>query len=533
MAENESSSTTPKRRYGYKQLREFDPQYFHAWSASVRGAFRERSWTSFLDTEPTTTERESPSTSMDEAFAFLQQSIPLKYGISLANATTPWDIWTSLQQRYTTKSREDEVRLEGQLLNLVKDPKMSLDDHIEKFETLISTILDIQPEARQYDEIKINSYYLRTLELLHDPNEDWKGFIAMLGKTWMEYTRNQLYSESITYYHTHILPHIRKTTSPESDAPKILATSTTRGRGNSDTRGSYRGRGRGNSGNYRGNFQSNRGNYQQTNRPSYPSDPNEFCAFHDRWGHSTEQCVAMKDYVKEKRNERNTNTTNQQRNFGNQQSGNQQRSYGQQQQQQPPQQQQQNAPQNYSRNNYNQQGPARAAQIQTTALQTSTTSDTRPWLYDSCCSDNMTGNFEYLHDYRPFDEPQSVTGIGNTLLYGHGIGTAILQSDDNDKNSIHELTRTWYVPGLKDSIISHHWTRFNDISVSIDENHDYHLYSLQPGSTFQLKSEQIHRLTTLPQFSNQSTIDIDIHKSFDNNSTHHCNTIGPRRTPYA
>ena len=139
---------------------------------------------------------------------------------------TAAQIWLSFKQRYASQSREDELRLEGQLLDFKKQSIDTLDQHITKFDNLISAIMAQQPQDQRYDDTKINRYFLRTLETANIPNEDWKGFITFTGKTWFSITKDQLFSEARTYYNTHIQGQqsVHNTDSYIKEAPKALIT---------------------------------------------------------------------------------------------------------------------------------------------------------------------------------------------------------------------------------------------------------------------------------------------------------------------
>ena len=184
--------------------------------------------------------------------------------------------------------------------------------------------MDQQPPSCQYDNIKINSYFLRTLAMSKIPTEDWKGFIPFEGKNWLTYTKEQLYSEARTYYNTNILPLLSTTTPESSQAQstehKALAINThstdqlrqsiqsnTNQSNNNDNRGHSRGRGRGGRGQYqgrgsgRGYYNSNNNNYNYNSntsqRQEYPRDPNAWCNYHCKYGHSNEQCHSQQHAI--------------------------------------------------------------------------------------------------------------------------------------------------------------------------------------------------------------------------------------------
>ena len=84
------------------------------------------------------------------------------------------------------------------------------------------------------------------------------------------------------------------------------------------------------------------------------------------------------------------------------------------------------------------------------SLKTTTGDD--QWIYNTACTDHMTGNFDIFQFYSEFLEPKPVSSINGTL-YAQGYGTIVL-SDEN--HHIHELHDVMYVPDLDDSIISKH-----------------------------------------------------------------------------
>jgi hypothetical protein len=113
-----------------------------------------------------------------------------------------------IQDQYNPKTREDEVRLEAQVLDTRKLLTDTIEQRIQKFDELVTNLLNHQPDGRRYDDTKINQYFLRYLKLSNIKNKDWKGFITFQGKAWLTSTKDQLYADATTYYHTHILPHL-------------------------------------------------------------------------------------------------------------------------------------------------------------------------------------------------------------------------------------------------------------------------------------------------------------------------------------
>jgi hypothetical protein len=225
MASNSPDTTTSTTRYAYKKLPTFDPAFYRSWSSEVRDAFTERTWTDYLIPSDKDAASLDPLTTV-QAKAFLTQSIPYGHRAGLEGCTKASEIWLALEQRYAAKSREDELRLEGQLLDLKKLPTDTIDQHIAKFDVLIAAVIAQQPIGQQYDESKKNSYFLRTLETANIPGEDWKGFVTFLGKGWVSLTTHALFAEARTYYNSHLLP-LKATSAAPLTEPKVLAASTT------------------------------------------------------------------------------------------------------------------------------------------------------------------------------------------------------------------------------------------------------------------------------------------------------------------
>ena len=220
-----------------KSLPQFNPTYYLAWASDVRDAFEDRGWTSYLiaptTSEPNTTAATDTSTTstfqpdpviVNKARAFLKAAIPYEYKHGLETFTTAAEIWIALEQRYASTSREDELRLKSQLMDLRKSKSDTIDQHIQKYSAILSSVLAQQQPDRRFDTPEMNSYFLRSLENSNIPDEDWKGFITFLGKSWLTATKEQLYSDARTYYNTHIQPHL---TEPASNDSKVLAIRNT------------------------------------------------------------------------------------------------------------------------------------------------------------------------------------------------------------------------------------------------------------------------------------------------------------------
>ena len=500
--------STATSKFAYQAIPQFNPTFYRAWAADVQDAFAERKWTPYLIpaepavTEPSITEpsTSAPSTSAPkspeldpqiviQAKALLNQSIPYEHKAGIESCTNAAEIWLALKQRYASQSREDELRLEGQLLDFKKSATDTIDQHIAKFDTLIASIIAQQPIGQQYDDTKKNRYFLRTLEIAQIPNEDWKGFITFLGKSWLTITTHALFAEARTYYNTHIVlgtastatsSTATTTTTPDATETKVLATylnpsnfsnrqytiNAFRGRGRCPDRGRSKGRFNNYNAHRHYNNYNNYNGTTQSQRNKLPSDPNAFCPYCRRKGHSYEQC-----YSKTRDPE-----------YQDHQQSSQHRPH-----QLPP--QYPNPPSYPSHPKDHRVNTIRACK---------TTSSAKHWIFDSACTEHMTSDPTFFQSYREFQQAIPVHGIGQSTLYARGEGSVYLVSNNNTFTAIHKLNNVWYVPGLNDSIISKHWTQQSNLQLSIDNNQNIVLTSTQPGSTFSATTTDIDRITVLP-----------------------------------
>jgi len=99
------------------------------------------------------------------------------------------------------KSREDQLRLEGQLNSIRKTADESLDQCIEWFDKLSSRYKDQDPDCKAD---RINSYFLQALERSRIEHEKWSRFVTYLGRGWLELTERQMHTYARSYYSFHI-----------------------------------------------------------------------------------------------------------------------------------------------------------------------------------------------------------------------------------------------------------------------------------------------------------------------------------------
>jgi len=272
------STTTSNTKFAFKQLPKFDPVHYRAWASDVRDAFAERDWNDYLQSPPSTDPESMPASTPTtelkphitvQAKAFISQSIPYEHKYGLEDYTTAAEIFHALEQKYSLRSREDELRLKSLLLDMRKQSSDSIDQHINKFTSLMASIIAQQSTTERYDKAKRNKYFLRTLELSDIANENWIGFITYLGKGWSTLTPESLFSETRSWYESHILPF--KSRDAESPDTRALTTST------KDT-----------SSKQFTNYKKPKQDKSHQNSDNLPRDPKAWCGYHRRKGHSTE-----------------------------------------------------------------------------------------------------------------------------------------------------------------------------------------------------------------------------------------------------
>ena len=221
-------------RFAYKELPKFEPRYYRQWARVVRDAFAERDWNGYLitptpvvvpsteagqstTTTPTPTASFTPDASIAaRAKAFLSQSIEFRYQPSIENCDTAAEIWSVFLQRYGQRSRDDELRLEAELLSMIKLSTETLDEYIEKFDNIISSIRAQQEPNQRWDDRKINMHFIRSLELSNIKNEDWKAWSTYLNsppKITVAATLYDLAAVSLPQHRTpgSTTPHVRNT----------------------------------------------------------------------------------------------------------------------------------------------------------------------------------------------------------------------------------------------------------------------------------------------------------------------------------
>ena len=148
-----STSTT---KFAFKSIPGFNPTFYRAWASDVQDAFAEREWINYL-IPPSDRQFELDPRILVQSKAFLSQSIPYEHKAGIEHCKSAAEIFSSLQQRYGSTSREDELHLESQLMSTHKLGTDSIDQYINNIEELIGAIMVQQADGKKYDNVRILS----------------------------------------------------------------------------------------------------------------------------------------------------------------------------------------------------------------------------------------------------------------------------------------------------------------------------------------------------------------------------------------
>ena len=128
-------------KFAYKEFPQFEPKYYRYWATIVKDAFAEHNRMDYLLLPPPDSSFTPDLTVSARVKAFLSQSVQYSHRAYIDGCDNAgMVIWTIFLQRYSQTSRDDELRLEAELLSLVKLSTQSLDEYIEKFDDIISSI---------------------------------------------------------------------------------------------------------------------------------------------------------------------------------------------------------------------------------------------------------------------------------------------------------------------------------------------------------------------------------------------------------
>jgi hypothetical protein len=420
---------------------------FRLWDTDVRLAFAERDWLDYLVPPHDEDFKFDPRIAL-KFRAFLSHSIPFEDESGIEHYETAAEIYASLKEQHGSRTREDELRLEIQLIHLRKTGSDSIDDHIAKFKTLIASVMAQQDPSSKYKNDKRNQLFLATLEYSDIEYEKWEMFIPFLGNTWTTMTPDSLFSATKTYYHAHILPKKKKSGQVSGNTVEGSAYFTQVSNSNSGNSGNY---------NYNNNNNNNNGGgggggNNKNDRSYYEYDSSKYCVFHSAPGHSTDECRAKlqdESYLDWLKSQKNPSARG------------------------------------------NRTGVVKSLRT--------LSEDEDIWVYDSCCTDCMTGRKDNFQSFTEFKDPVAVYGVGKALLQTYGQGNVTLE--DTAHHNTHGIQQLWYVPGIQESIISSYQTRNNGLKSSMDSGENFVLTARLPdssGSTFSATTEYINRMAVFP-----------------------------------
>ena len=86
----------------------------------------------------------------------------------------------------------------------------------------------------------------------------------------------------------------------------------------------------------------------------------------------------------------------------------------------------------------------------------------------------MTWNPLWFQAYIDFEKPEAVHGIGEDAIFALGKGTVVMYDANKRPHEVHHVL---YVPALRDSLISKHWTRLNGLTTTLDDEENVILSS--------------------------------------------------------
>src|ERR1700737_484 len=439
--------------YGYKKIPPFDPEHYQAWTSDAIRAFDEREWLPYLlgtnkpSSSATAEDLIKYDTGKKTPHAFLNASIPYAYKARVDDCEDAADLWEMLKQEFATFTASDEARLEALAYDFRKSAKDTIDEHTTKFVNLIAQITTHQ--TVKYTDAKINNLYLRSLELSSIPNEDWKPFVTSLGESYSLITRQTVYSKARSYY----LQHMQTDKKSTVDTKTIDTKATIQEAVTKAFAAQFRGTDKG-------------GDKSQGNKPS------RHCFHCNRNGHTIDTCYQLNGYPP------NTPFCSHCKHHGH--------SYD----------------DCRSKNSQNGQLPSSGSgppareksklYRQATVARVYTASDhsprTRDWFYDSGATDSMTWNPLWFQAYIDFEKPEAVHGIGEDAIFALGKGTVVMYDANKRPHEVHHVL---YVPALRDSLISKHWTRLNGLTTTLDDEENVILSS---SNGFTITTTSVNRL---------------------------------------
>ena len=338
-------------------------------------------------------------------------------------------IWRRLHDEYGRSSNLEFVRATNDLALLKKDDKVSINDHINRFEQLVYEINYNKPTHTPNIAVSIvNLKFLNTLMTDKTSSEKWETFINAKGPQLEQMSTQQLYAE--VRVNAARLKSADKPADTSSSEAKALTTElqqaiqalSTRfdGRSNNWNKSKAKGQNQGQNQGQHGKNGGNHGRNQKrgNKRPKFPYEPDKYCKHHKMRGHSTEDCHMAK---RERENQHNSFNSN----------SNFKSSY------QP----------NFNR--------PREYNVNTTRLIVNSTiaehRDLHAWIVDSAANAHITPFKEKLHNYQEFTNQVQVKGFSGKPEVAQGTGSITLIDRTGKRVTLKDVV---YVPESPDQILS-------------------------------------------------------------------------------
>ena len=344
-------------------------------------------------------------------------------------------IWRRLRDEYGRSSNLDYVRASNDLTLLKMDDKMSINDHINRFEQLVYDVNYNKPTATPNLAVSVvNLKFLNTLMTDKTSSEKWETFINAKGPQLEQMSTQQLYAE-VRVNAARIKPADKPADTSEAkalttelqQAIQALTTrfsdSSQRANGNKSKggKGQNQWQNQGQNQSQQGKHGGNRRRNQKhgNRRPRFPYEPDKYCKHHDIRGHSSEDCQMAK---RQRRNQpANSNSTNFTSSY--------QPSF--------------KKPRDFS--------------VNTTRLIVNSTAaeaehrDPHAWIVDSAANAYITPFKEMLYNYREFTNQVRVKGFAGKTDLARGTGTIMLTDHTGKGITLKDVV---YVPESPDQILS-------------------------------------------------------------------------------
>jgi len=430
-------------------LRDFKPDEFKVWEVSTRATLKLHKLLGIVDgSDPDPTPRNPDGTARaippalraraskwdndhERAKEAIIRCLPNSELLKLVDIQDDAHaIWQRLHDEYGRSSNLEYVRASNDLALLKKDDKLSMNDHINRFEQLVYNVNYNKPAATPNLAVSvINLKFLNTLMTDRASSEKWETFINAKGLQLEQMSTQQLYAE--VRVNAARLTSADKPSGPANEARALttelqhaIQALTTRFNDGIQRNNGNKSKGKGQNQGQHGKNGGNRRRYNQkysNRRPRYPYDPDKYCKHHDTRGHSTDECRSAK---RDRQNQPgNTNSPN--TNFKS--------SY------QP---------------NFNK--PRDFSATTTRLIANSTTAETESkdphaWIVDSAANAHITPYKAKLHNYHEFTNQVRVKGFAGKTELARGTGSITLTDHSGKRITLKDVV---YVPESPDQILS-------------------------------------------------------------------------------